>query len=130
MAKTKINRIIPYALPVVVFTLAALYYFYNPMVKSTPIRCLWQMLTGTQCPACGSQRALHALMNGRFLEALRYNYFFVISIPYLLLLVITKWYNYHHKLDRLKAIVFHNYTVYTFLILLISWWIVRNLLHI
>lgn len=41
-------------------------------------------LTGWDCPACGGQRALHSLLHGRFGEALRFNPFLVVAVPYLL----------------------------------------------
>ena len=38
--------------------------------------------------------------------------------------------SYHNMFDKLKEIVFHKYTVYSFIILFCVWWIARNLLHI
>lgn len=130
MFHIKINKIMPYVIPVIVIGLATMYYYFNPLIKSNPFQCTWRLCTGTQCPACGFQRALHALMHGHFLEALRYNFFFVVSIPYCFLIVLTTWYNYHNMFDKLKEIVFHKYTVYSFIILFCVWWIARNLLHI
>ena len=42
------------------------------------------MLTGWDCPACGGQRALHSLLHGRVGEALHFNPFLVVSVPYFL----------------------------------------------
>ena len=36
-------------------------------------RCPFFALTGLQCPGCGTARALHAALHGRFAEALRFN---------------------------------------------------------
>lgn len=36
-------------------------------------RCPLFALTGLQCPGCGTARALHAALHGRFAEALRFN---------------------------------------------------------
>jgi hypothetical protein len=63
-------------------------------------------------------------------QALRYNYFFVISIPYAVVAVLVSWYNIGHRLDRLKALAFHRYTLWGYIMLFMMWWIVRNLLHI
>ncbi len=35
--------------------------------------CTFHKLTGLYCPGCGGQRALHALLHGRIMEALRLN---------------------------------------------------------
>ena len=58
--------------------LLALYYFIDPSMAHFPIRCPLHELTGIQCPACGSQRALHAILHGEWNEALRFNAFFTI----------------------------------------------------
>ena len=126
----KIDKIMPYALPVIVVLLGVTYYFINPSLKGHPIHCPWQLLTGTQCPACGSQRALNALVHGHVLEALRYNYFFILSIPYALIAVLVTWYNFGHRLDGLKRVAFHPITLKAYVIIFIVWWIVRNLLKI
>lgn len=120
----------PYALPVFLVLLCVSYYFINPTIKGHPIQCPWHLLTGTQCPACGSQRALHALVHGRWLEALRYNYFFVLSVPYAVIAVLVSWYNFGHRLDGLKRIVFHPITLKAYVILFCAWWIGRNLIHV
>jgi len=35
--------------------------------------CAWKNVTGLPCPGCGMTRSTLALMNGHFLESLRYN---------------------------------------------------------
>ncbi len=81
------------------------------------------MLTGFDCPACGGQRAVHALLHGKFAEAIAYNPFMVLSVPYALLATCAATLN----LQKLKQLVFHRYTLIAYLILLFVWWIVRNL---
>ncbi len=120
----------PYALPVILVLLGVSYYFINPTIKGHPVQCPWHLLTGTQCPACGSQRALHALVHGHWLEALRYNYFFVLSVPYAVIAVLVSWYNYGHRLDGLKRIAFHPITLKAYVILFFAWCIGRNLIHV
>ena len=43
--------------------------------------CVFHELTGLDCPGCGAQRALHQLLHGNILAALRLNAMFVISLP-------------------------------------------------
>lgn len=126
----KVDKIMPYAFPVILVLLGIIYYFVNPSSTGHTLQCPWRLLTGTLCPACGSQRALHALVHGHIAEALSYNYFFILSIPYALVAVLVSWYNYGHRLDGLKRIAFHPMTLKAYVIIFVIWWIGRNLLSI
>ena len=44
-------------------------------------QCLFHQVTGLDCPGCGSLRALHALLHGQIVAALRFNAFVVLSLP-------------------------------------------------
>jgi len=118
----------PYALPVILILLGITFYFVNPSLQGHPIQCPWRVLTGTLCPACGSQRALNALVHGHLGQALSYNYFFILSIPYALVVVLVSWYNFGHRLDGLKRIAFHPVTLKAYVIIFLAWWIARNIL--
>ena len=120
----------PYIFPLLVVGIFALYYWVNPLCEKFPLQCPWYILTNTQCPSCGMQRALHALMHGEFSHALSYNYFFVLSIPYALMAVVSTWYNFNHVFDGLKFYVFHRYTLTCYIILYFVWWIIRNIYNI
>lgn len=126
----KIDKIMPYAFPVIIALLAVIYFFVNPLASGHPIQCPWHMLTGTLCPACGTQRALNALVHGHLGQALSYNYFFVLSIPYAMIAVLVSWYNFGNRLDWLKRIAFHPITLKAYVVLFFLWWIARNLLHL
>lgn len=128
--KNKIDVIIPYALPIVLVALCVGYYFYNPLQGGFSLPCPWKLITNTQCPACGMQRALHALVHGHWLQAWRYNYFFVLSVPYALLAVLCTWYNVGHVFDGIRSVLFRRYTLWVYVILFCIWWVVRNLLGI
>jgi hypothetical protein len=60
-----------------------LYGFVNPSTYSFFPQCPFHVLTGLDCPGCGSQRALHSLLNGNLKEAADYNLLLVFSIPLL-----------------------------------------------
>ncbi len=125
-----VDKIMPYVFPVTLIGILILYYLVNPLQSNFPIQCPWHMLTGTQCPACGFQRALYSMLHGNIIDALSYNYFFIFSIPYALLAIVATWYNYHHVFDRLHAFVYHRYTLQTYIVLYFGWWIIRNLYNI
>ena len=120
----------PYVFPIIVIGVLILYYLVNPTPPHLPPPPPRYLLTGTQCPACGFQMALHSLLNGSPLDALRYNYFFVFSIPYIFLAIVATWYNYHHVFDKLRTLVYHRITLRIYIALYFGWWIVRNLYEI
>ncbi|MBR6929357.1 MAG: DUF2752 domain-containing protein [Bacteroidales bacterium] len=84
-------------------------------------------VNGLECPACGNQRALHALLHGDIRKAFSYNPFFILSLPYLFLLCISAG----SKTGRMKCIkemVQNRKVVNIYLVAICVWWIVRNLL--
>jgi ethanolamine transporter EutH len=52
-------------------------FFFNPGTHGFYPVCLFHSLTGLNCPGCGMTRALHALLHGNVLLALRDNALFV-----------------------------------------------------
>lgn len=61
----------------------ALVFFYglvDPATSPFVPRCLFHTLTGLECPGCGSQRAIHALLRGDFSAAWGYNALVVAGI--------------------------------------------------
>lgn len=83
------------------------------------------MLTGYKCPGCGSQRALHALLNFKLADVVHYNALFVPAIPYLILLLFALWKRnvypeFHNRLNSYISciIVF---------VVVVAWWILRNI---
>lgn len=69
---------------------AAVFFFaVNPADAPFPYpRCWFKLLIGWDCPGCGTSRALHSLMHGRFCEALDYNPGLVVILPLVLLMVL------------------------------------------
>ena len=104
--------------------------FVNPEEAIWMPKCIFRSFTGLECPACGSQRAVYHLLHFRFLKAIHYNFFLLISIPYLILLGGAVYLRSGGRFGKIKNFVYHQVTVNVFLILLISWWILRNVLGI
>ncbi len=44
-------------------------------------KCLLHSWTGYHCPGCGTTRAMHSLLRGRFWDAVRYNPMLIIGGP-------------------------------------------------
>ena len=59
------------------------------------LRCPLYAATHIHCPVCGVTRATHALLHGRFLEAMRFNALWVVSIPLLLYIAVSEtWFSF------------------------------------
>lgn len=68
-------------LALLALTLAVVLFRFDPAQATFYPRCVFHQVTGWHCPGCGSLRALHQLLHGRFLEALRLNPFVVLALP-------------------------------------------------
>ena len=115
---------------ILIILLGIILFFVDPEYSAFIPKCPFRWFTGFDCPACGSQRAIHQLLHLNIKGAFGYNPFLMLSFPYLIALVITQWFDPQNRLARLKWICRHQITVNTYLILIIVWWIARNLLPI
>ncbi len=67
-----------------------IYYSFNPSGNEWFPKCLFREITGLKCPGCGSQRAIHALLNGNIVQAWHYNAMLLLLTPFLVLLVVSE----------------------------------------
>ncbi|HEX3998913.1 MAG TPA: DUF2752 domain-containing protein [Pirellulales bacterium] len=68
-----------------------LLYSRDPAGESGYPVCVFHHLTGLDCPGCGTLRALHQLLHGNVLAALRLNALSVCLLPVLALVVARNW---------------------------------------
>ena len=85
----------------------AVYFALDPARHPFP-RCMFLTLTGWQCPGCGSQRALHALLHGDIASAWALNPLMLVELPVIALVFIAesdpRRFRRLHGLDR-KSVV-------------------------
>ena len=118
-----------YLMVIPAFFITKYYYNHNPELSNNSglfPSCPFYYVTGLYCPGCGSQRAIHDLLHGRFIEAFSHNLLFVILIVFIL----SQLYYQTHKiiLNRESFNLSHNkYFTYTVLFTVISYWILRNI---
>lgn len=100
------------------------YHFFDPTHNVIAPKCPFWLLTGYQCPGCGSQRALHAFMNGHFREGIQYNYLMVPLLCYaILLLVLPHGSRLHDRLTSSTACIL-------LAVVIVLWWVLRNVFGI
>ena len=105
--------------------LILIYGFFFFLTHFFP-RCIFKSLTGLDCPGCGSQRALHALLHADIIAAWRFNAMLVLSIPPLAVMAAaavmrTRYPGFYAAMNSTKAI-------YIWLVAITLWWILRNAL--
>lgn len=109
---------------------AALYIFYtfDPSVHPFFSRCPFLLATGYECPGCGSQRAIHSLLHLNIGAALKYNAFMVLALPYIFLGVYLEYFGGKKRFPGVEKIFFGRWSAVVVLVVVIAFWILRNLL--
>lgn len=118
-----------FAASVILIGLAMLYCF-NPIDYLWMPKCPFKIITGLQCPGCGGQRAIYALLHGHVKEALHYNYFLVYAGPYAFLFVVQRWILSGRAKTLLGNIIENKYVVWFYIVTFLVWMVVRNILGI
>lgn len=104
----------------------SLYFFWNPSYYNFFPKCPLYSFTGIYCPGCGSQRAIHQIINGNIIEGIRYNYMLV------LLFIVLAYKATHYIITKLYNKPFNNIlhrpaTSKLILVLVILFWVLRNI---
>lgn len=101
------------------------YSRFSPESSSWFPKCIFLQLTGFKCPGCGSQRVVHNLLNLNIHKAFEANAFLVLSLPYIAALLASiplksRFPKFYNTLNSVPVII-------TICILVIIWWITRNI---
>ena len=109
---------------VILAVAVTVYALFDPATAPFP-RCPFLSLTGLQCPGCGSQRAIHALLHADIAGAWRSNALLVLSLPLVALLLVARaknrrWPRLHNALNS-RTVIWIVFTV------IVIWWIARNI---
>jgi hypothetical protein len=107
--------------------LALVYQMYNPATNHFP-KCPFLQLTGYQCPGCGSQRAIHHLLNFEVKEAFALNPLLLVSIPYLLVGFLFETVVLNERMLTIRKFLFGSKAIQVILVAVLSFWIGRNLI--
>lgn len=107
-------------------TVALIYYRFNPAESGFFPVCFFRKLTGLHCPGCGAQRALHALLHGRFGEAFRNNALLMLALPYLTLGFVLDMRNFLRGHGTMPAAYRRYEVIIGIFVLICLFWILRN----
>ncbi|MEO6149485.1 MAG: DUF2752 domain-containing protein [Mucilaginibacter sp.] len=122
--KTKIVHI---ALAVTgIMAICAVYYFFDPERYSLFPKCPFHALTGLDCPGCGSQRAVHALLHADISKAIGYNLLLVMSLPLLITHAGYKTASVIKNTNIQLPLLYHRGTPKVIFVIVAVFWIVRN----
>lgn len=106
---------------------AFLYGGFSPLEYSFFPRCPFRVFTGYKCPGCGSQTALHYLLNLNLADAFRSNALLITSIPYAITGGALEFIKHPNDLIiRWRKILFGEKAIYIILAIITCFWIVRN----
>lgn len=108
--------------------LILIYGTFDPEKFRIYPKCPFYMLTGLKCPGCGSQRAIHNLLNLNIQKAFEYNALLVCTIPIIPIFIVAQIYR--RKFPRFYNTLFGAPLITGILLIIISWWIIRLTLRI
>lgn len=88
--------------------------------------CFFRKVTGLECPGCGMTRGTHALLNGRWLEAFRFNPVGMILLPIALLGLGIEMLAWVRGKSVFRGLHFGRWGSLILLGVMVIWWIGRN----
>ncbi len=107
--------------------LAVVYKMYDPFDFVFFPKCPFRELTGWECPGCGSQRALHHLLNGNVGGAFRANALLVVAIPYVIAgIAIEQVKSPGPRLLVLRKALYGKWAIMVVLTLILGFFLLRN----
>jgi hypothetical protein len=110
-----------------VFFAGIIYFLFNPENGIYFPQCFFHRFTGLDCPGCGSQRAIHYLLHLQLKEAFFSNPLLVLAIPYVAVYLYFEYFGGKERFPKVYKILFGKTAVITILIVIILFWIGRNI---
>ena len=107
---------------------AFLFYFFDPADEALAPKCPSLLITGYECPGCGSQRAIHDLLHLRIGNAFAHNLLVPIAIPYIILGVYFQYFGGKEKYPKVERMFFGKWAAMAILVIVIVYWILRNVI--
>ncbi|WP_259068496.1 DUF2752 domain-containing protein [Mucilaginibacter sp. X4EP1] len=112
---------------ILITILGVVYYKYDPAKYGFFPKCPFYVITGLDCPGCGSQRALSSLLHGHLKQAIGYNLLMVICLPFLAVHFGYKTASILSKKDIRWEILYNPLTPKILFCVVTIFWITRNI---
>lgn len=106
--------------------LAVVYYLIDPAVNQFFPKCPFYWLTGYKCPGCGSQRAVHYILNGELKNAFMANPLLISAFPYILLGFAFDYTSLKTRYPVMRNFLFGKKAIIITIIIVVAYWILRN----
>lgn len=104
----------------------------SPWGERLMLQCPLYSLTGWECPFCGTQRMVRALLHCRWIEALDYNCLMVVALPLFFVggfrLLFPDFASRHPRITL--AMFFTDRAMLFYVFLLLLWGILRNMFNL
>ena len=104
-----------------------IYYSLDPSQSGLFPQCVILKFTGYKCPGCGSQRAIHALLNGDVAGAFRYNALLLIAVPWIAVCLYAE--SRRTRNPQLYARLNAPLLAWVLFIVVVLWWLLRNIFN-
>lgn len=128
MVLKKIYRQRLLVITIIIIVGGVVYYLFSPLESSFFPKCPFHSITGLDCPGCGSQRALHYLTHFEIKKAFLSNPLLIMAIPYILTGIYFEYFGGKENYPRMRKILFGKNAAVIVLIVVLLFWIGRNLI--
>lgn len=108
-----------------------LLFYVKLILPETTIRgCIWDRSFGFYCPGCGGTRAVYALLKGHLLQSLWYHPIVPYAAVLFISFMVSQTFARLTKFCFGKGMRFHNWYLYGAVVIIISNFILKNLLRL
>lgn len=105
--------------------IAAFYFSFDPAATSLMPKCVFHLATGLDCPGCGSQRLVHALLHGDIRAAWDANALLLILLPFIPAMIWLELTRDRHL--RLYRAIHSRVSLIIIIVIIAGWMAVRNI---
>ncbi|HTN68798.1 MAG TPA: DUF2752 domain-containing protein [Dysgonamonadaceae bacterium] len=113
---------------ILVATVLIIFFYIDPDIYPFFPKCPFLVITGLECPGCGSQRSFHHLLHFNIAGAFLQNPLVVIFGPYILLGLYIEYLEGKKKFPKIRNYLFGKYAAIIILVVIIGFWIGRNII--